>query len=746
MGMGGFVLSKKCQFCGADLPDDALFCMRCGEQVRAGGDFSGFGGLSVPGGEETAQVEVPEIETREESVSAAESDEPAAEGNAVKSDVPATEGIAAVEISAVGISAEGSAPAEDSAKKSDAVEEEISQTPAAERAVSRRKSGGFALFRIGASLLALLLAALLSMQKVARYVWMGITMDFKTLGFLNLGSQTSTAYVKILLFFATAGLVAGSCILFARGFAGAIRFFREGKPFPAEKYLISAFAVWVGYLVFLSACATYVPGPAAVGMLVVFCILIAGFLAREFYERRKKIAAAPGEFVLKISLFVCTALMFGLFGGNFFVSGSNGLRYVTVMSAVENTSKVALPLILMLGGIALLSLGTAIFERVLLNLFDGGRRSVFALSVAFLCVGILMPVMTAILIHENLTIGAAYVFMLIFAAGVVALSAVLRTRNKRIDAEQPEEQKEFDTAVFERWKGIDRRIGDIFKILSATFGVIVILVLFVRQFLPMYPADGRFVNVIDFFIYATGQPLNVTMVNALALIGIAGANLVACAVVLILAIVRGIKMLSSGKCGDMSGLVATSLGVWLVTQGFFASSGESLGNAFSLVLGLSVAALVAAVIVRYCTDSDFRKGESLAKTCADTVAVTLITLWFQSHVYLRSFNYWETNTTWFSVLTVLLMLSAAALGIVGGVLWCRVLRAAAGAKRNRRLGLIAACLALSVCGFLFYCILMTQLGIAFLWGALFVPAFAVGTVVWETKYPAFRGPKINGEK
>ena len=41
---------------------------------------------------------------------------------------------------------------------------------------------------------------------------------------------------------------------------------------------------------------------------------------------------------------------------------------------------------------------------------------------------------------------------------------------------------------------------------------------------------------------------------------------------------------------------------------------------------------------------------------------------------------------------------------------------------------------------------MTQLGIAFLWGALFVPAFAVGTVVWETKYPAFRGPKINGEK
>ena len=50
------------------MPDDALFCMRCGEQVRAGGDFSGFGGLSVPGGEETAQVEVPEIETREESV------------------------------------------------------------------------------------------------------------------------------------------------------------------------------------------------------------------------------------------------------------------------------------------------------------------------------------------------------------------------------------------------------------------------------------------------------------------------------------------------------------------------------------------------------------------------------------------------------------------------------------------------------------------------------------------------------
>ena len=176
----------------------------------------------MPGGEETAQVEVPEIETREESVGAAESDEPTAEGNAVKSDVPATEGIAAV-----GISAEGSAPAEDSAKKSDAVEEEISQTPAAERAVSRRKSGGFALFRIGASLLALLLAALLSMQKVARYVWMGIAMDFKTLGFLNLGSQTSTAYVKILLFFATAGLVAGSCILFARGFAGAIRFFRE---------------------------------------------------------------------------------------------------------------------------------------------------------------------------------------------------------------------------------------------------------------------------------------------------------------------------------------------------------------------------------------------------------------------------------------------------------------------------------------------------------------------------------------
>lgn len=731
-------MSKKCQFCGADLPDDALFCMRCGEQVRAGGDFSAFGGLSAPGAE-TAPVEVLESETQEETMSAAESETPVSAGNPAESETPASaESLPESETPAENVDSAGiMAPAA----------EENSRPAAADSGDSRPKGPGkFAFFRVGASLFALLLAALLSMQKVARIGWMGIFTDLKTLGFLNMGSQTSSAYVKILLLFASAGLVAGSCILFARGFAGAIRFFREGKPFPAEKYVACAFSVWVGYLVFLSACGpNYAPGPAAVGMLVVFCVVLAGFLAREFYRKRKQISAAPGNFLLQAALFVCAALMFGLFGGSYIFASGIGVPFVTMITAAQNVSEVALPLILMLGAIAVLSLGAVIFARLLENLLDGKNRSVLGLSVAFLCVGILLPIATAIILKEPLAIAGAYVVMLVFAAGVVALSAVLRARKKG-ENEQLEEQEEFDTSLFERWKGIDRVSGDIFKIVSATFGLIVILVLFFQQFLPMYPADGKLVNVIDYFVYATGQPLNVTMVNALSLIGVAGANLVTCGVVLILAIVRGIKMLSSGKCGDMSGLVATSLGIWLVTQGLFASGGQSLGNAFSVALGLSVAALVAARIVRYLTDAEARTGEALAKSCADTVSVSLITLWFQSHVYLRSLSYWETNTTWFSVLTVLLMLSAAVLGVVGGVLWCRAVRAAVGVKRNRRLGLIVACTVLSVCGFLFYGILMAQLKTVFLFGSLFVPGLAIAAVVWETKFPAFRGPKINSEE
>ena len=719
-------MSKKCQFCGADLPDDALFCMRCGEQVRAGGDFSAFGGLSAPGAE-IVPVEVLESETREETMSAAESETPASAESLPESETPAeSTGFAEIMEPAA---------------------EENSQPAAADSGNSRPKGPGkFAFFRVGASLFALLLAALLSMQKVARIGWMGIFTDLKTLGFLNMGSQTSSAYVKILLLFASAGLVAGSCILFARGFAGAIRFFREGKPFPAEKYVACAFSVWVGYLVFLSACGpNYAPGPAAVGMLVVFCIVLAGFLAREFYRKRKQISAAPGNFLLQAALFVCAALMFGLFGGSYVFSSGIGVPFVTMITAAQNVSEVALPLILMLGAIAILSLGAVIFARLLENLLDGRNRSVLGLSVAFLCVGILLPIATAIILKEPLAIAGAYVVMLVFAAGVVALSAVLRARKKG-ENEQLEEREEFDTSFFECWKGIDRVSGDIFKIVSATFGLIVILVLFFQQFLPMYPADGKLVNVIDYFVYATGQPLNVTMVNALSLIGVAGANLVTCGVVLILAIVRGIKMLASGKCGDMSGLVATSLGVWLVTQGIFVSGGQSLGSAFSVALGLSVAALVAARIVRYLTDAEARTGEALAKSCADTVSVSLITLWFQSQVYLRSLSYWETNTTWFSVLTVLLMLSAAALGVVGGVLWCRAVRAAVGVKRNRRLGLIVACTVLSVCGFLFYGILMAQLKTVFLFGSLFVPGLAIAAVAWEMKFPAVRGPKINSEE
>ena len=40
-------MSRPCPYCGTELPDDSLFCIRCGEQVREGGSLSGTG--TAPG-------------------------------------------------------------------------------------------------------------------------------------------------------------------------------------------------------------------------------------------------------------------------------------------------------------------------------------------------------------------------------------------------------------------------------------------------------------------------------------------------------------------------------------------------------------------------------------------------------------------------------------------------------------------------------------------------------------------------
>ena len=88
------------------------------------------------------------------------------------------------------------------------------------------------------------------------------------------------------------------------------------------------------------------------------------------------------------------------------------------------------------------------------------------------------------------------------------------------------------------------------------------------------------------------------------------------------------------------------------------------------------------------------------------------------------------------------MLAAMALAVTGGTLWCRALSAAAGGKRECRLGLTVGSLVLSALGLLSYAIIAAETRAAFLFSVCFVLAFSVTVTVLEAKYPLVKKQKI----
>ena len=175
-------MSRTCPYCGTELPDDSLFCIRCGEQVREGGSLSGTG--TAPG-QPGAPAEIKEASPLRETAPGQEVTAPGASG-------PQSGQCAGAE-SICPAQAEGTT-AERMQETGAPEHAEPDGTPgAASLRKENARRGVFALVRIFGSWGALFVMALLSLMKIGRLSVSGIKIDLSIFDLMNVLPQQSSS-------------------------------------------------------------------------------------------------------------------------------------------------------------------------------------------------------------------------------------------------------------------------------------------------------------------------------------------------------------------------------------------------------------------------------------------------------------------------------------------------------------------------------------------------------------------------